>query len=132
MNIRSTFVRAAGAVTLVGTITLGACTHDQLLGVQSPDIISPDVAQSVAGAQTFRVSALGNFARFIGGDLGGGSPLGLNLTGSKHLVGPVGAWFPKSVFLAGCVGLAWLLASQAFLFSAYAIVLNGAWDSAAP
>jgi len=37
--------------------------------------------------------------------------LGLNLTGSKHLVGPVGAWFPKSVFLAGCVGLAWLLAS---------------------
>jgi len=81
MNIRSTFVRAAGAVTLVGTITLGACTHDQLLGVQSPDIISPDVAQSVAGAQTFRVSALGNFARFIGGDLGGSSPLGLNLTG---------------------------------------------------
>jgi lysyl-tRNA synthetase, class II len=37
--------------------------------------------------------------------------LGLNLAGSAHLVGEVGAWFPKSVFLLGCVGGAWLLAS---------------------
>jgi lysyl-tRNA synthetase class 2 len=37
--------------------------------------------------------------------------LGLNLAGSAHLVGEVGAWFPKSVFLAGCVGGGWLLAS---------------------
>jgi hypothetical protein len=49
--------------------------------VQTPDIISPDAAQSTAGAQTFRVTAIGNFARFIGGDLGGSSPLGLNLSG---------------------------------------------------
>lgn len=81
MNIRSTMVRAAGAVLLTGTIGVGACTHDQLLGVQTPDIIDVGVAQSPAGAQTFRVSAIGNFARFIGGDLNGSSPLGLNLTG---------------------------------------------------
>jgi len=37
--------------------------------------------------------------------------VGLNLRGSAHLVGEVGAWFPKSVFLAGCVGVAWLVAS---------------------
>jgi lysyl-tRNA synthetase, class II len=37
--------------------------------------------------------------------------VGLNLRGSAHLVGEVGAWFPKSVFLAGCVGGAWLVAS---------------------
>jgi starch-binding outer membrane protein, SusD/RagB family len=81
MNIRSTLMRAAGAVTLASSIVVGGCTHDQLLGVQTPDIISPDAAQSVAGAQTYRVTAIGNFARFIGGDLGGGSPLGLNLSG---------------------------------------------------
>jgi len=81
MNIRSTLMCAAGAATLACTVVVGACTHDELLGVNTPDIITPDKAQSVAGAQTFRVSAIGNFARFIGGDLGGSSPLGLNLSG---------------------------------------------------
>jgi hypothetical protein len=85
MNIRSTWmptaVRVASVVTLAGSIAVAACSHDQLLGVQTPDIIDVGVANSPAGAQTFRVSALGNFARFIGGDLGGSSPLGLNLTG---------------------------------------------------
>jgi hypothetical protein len=81
MNIRSTLIRAAAAVALTGTIVVGGCTHGELLGVQTPDIISPDAAQSTAGAQTFRVTAIGNFARFIGGDLGGSSPLGLNLSG---------------------------------------------------
>jgi hypothetical protein len=81
MNIRPTLIRAAAAVALAGTIVVGGCTHDELLGVQTPDIISPDAAQSTAGAQTFRITAIGNFARFIGGDLGGSSPLGLNLSG---------------------------------------------------
>ncbi|HKN67239.1 MAG TPA: hypothetical protein VJW73_13245 [Gemmatimonadaceae bacterium] len=85
MNIRSTWmptaVRLASVVTLAGSIAVAACTHDQLLGVQTPDIIDVSVANSPAGAQTFRVSAIGNFARFVGGDLGGSSPLGLNLTG---------------------------------------------------
>jgi lysyl-tRNA synthetase, class II len=37
--------------------------------------------------------------------------LGLNLRGSSHLVGEVGEWFPKSVFLVALTGAAWLLAS---------------------
>lgn len=83
MNIRSTLVpRAVRVTAAVGLVSaLAACTHDQLLGVQTPDIISVDVENSPAGAQAFRVAAIGNFARFIGGDLGGSSPLGLNLTG---------------------------------------------------
>ena len=81
MNIRSTMMRATGVAMLAGTIGVGACTHSDLLGVQTPDIIDVSVEQSPAGAQTFRVAALGNFSRFIGGDLGGSSPLGLNLTG---------------------------------------------------
>ena len=58
----------ASIATLAGSIAVAACSHDQLLGVQTPDIIDVGVANSPAGAQTFRVSALGNFARFIGGD----------------------------------------------------------------
>lgn len=68
-------------MALAGTFAIGGCSHDQLLGVQTPDIIDVNVENSPAGAQTFRISAIGNFARFIGGDLGGSSPLGLNLTG---------------------------------------------------
>jgi hypothetical protein len=83
MNIRSTWLpaslRVASAVVLAGIVV--GCSHDQLLGVQTPDQISQDAVNSIAGAQTFRVAALGNFARFIGGDVGGSSPLGLNLTG---------------------------------------------------
>lgn len=85
MNIRSTWmpaaVRIASVVTLAGSIAVAACSHDQLLGVQTPDIIDVGVANTPTGAQTFRVAAIGNFWRFIGGDIGGGSPLGLNLTG---------------------------------------------------
>jgi starch-binding outer membrane protein, SusD/RagB family len=85
MNIRSTWmptaVRVASVVTLAASIAVAACSHDQLLGVETPDIIDVGVANSPAGAQTFRVAAIGNFWRFIGGDVGGGSPLGLNLTG---------------------------------------------------
>src|SRR3954467_9971317 len=85
MNIRSTWMptalRAASVVTLAGVIAVAACSHDQLLGVQTPDIIDVGVANSPTGAQTFRVAAIGNFWRFIGGDAGGSSPLGLNLTG---------------------------------------------------
>ncbi|MFL5615870.1 MAG: hypothetical protein ACJ796_19560 [Gemmatimonadaceae bacterium] len=81
MNIRSTLMRATGVMTLLGSIGVGACSHDQLLGVQTPDQISQDAVNSPAGAQTYRVAAIGNFARFIGGDVNGSSPLGLNLTG---------------------------------------------------
>jgi hypothetical protein len=52
-----------------------------LLDVSTPDIVTTDQAQSVAGAQSFYTAGVGEFSRFIGGDRAGSSPLGLNLTG---------------------------------------------------
>jgi starch-binding outer membrane protein, SusD/RagB family len=77
---RHTFRHAAGIFSLAVTMALLACSPDDLVNVDTPDIITVDAAQSVQGAQAFRISAIGNFARFIGGDQGGGSPLGVNLT----------------------------------------------------
>jgi hypothetical protein len=70
-------------ISMAGALSLGACSdvHDRLLDVQTPDIVTPDNAQSVAGAQAFFTAGVGDFSRFIGGDRGGSSPLGLNLTG---------------------------------------------------
>jgi hypothetical protein len=71
-----------GALPLAGALALGACNvHDQLLDVQTPDIVDPSNAQSVAGAQSYYTASVGDFSRLIGGDRGGSSPLGLNLTG---------------------------------------------------
>jgi len=74
---------ALGALPLAGVLGLGACNnlHDRLLDVQTPDIVDPGNVQSAAGAQSYYVAATGDFSRFIGGDRGGSSPLGLNLTG---------------------------------------------------
>jgi len=80
MNIRSTLSHTASVLPLAVALLTGACKK-QLLDVETPDIITPEVANSIAGAQAYRTAAIGNFARFIGGDQGGGSPLGLNLTG---------------------------------------------------
>src|SRR6476646_133851 len=75
-------IRVARALSLGGALGLGACNvHDRLLDVQTPDIVDPGNAQSIAGAQAYYTAAVGDFSRFIGGDLGGSSPLGLNLTG---------------------------------------------------
>ena len=75
-------IRATRALSLAGALGLGACNvHDRLLDVQTPDIVDPGNAQSIAGAQSYYTAAVGDFSRFIGGDRGGGSPLGLNLTG---------------------------------------------------
>ncbi len=75
-------IRAARALSLMGALGLGACdVHDRLLDVQTPDIVDPGNAQSIAGAQSYYTAAVGDFSRFIGGDRGGSSPLGLNLTG---------------------------------------------------
>jgi len=70
------------AIALAGTFGLGACNvHDRLLDVQTPDIVDPGNTQSAVGAQSYYTAAVGDFSRFIGGDRGGSSPLGLNLTG---------------------------------------------------
>ena len=78
-NLRSALALVAIAVSAV----LTACDRvtDPLLKVETPDIVTPDKASSAAGAQSLFIAAQGDFARFIGGDRGGSSPLGLNLTG---------------------------------------------------
>ena len=81
MNIRR-HIRALRALPLAGALGIGACNvHDKLLDVQTPDIVDPENVQSPAGAQSYFTAANGDFSRFIGGDRGGSSPLGLNLTG---------------------------------------------------
>lgn len=83
MNIRKIFVGAATAFPIVAALGLGACdsVQNSLLEVQTPDIVTTDKAQSLAGAQAFYVAGVGDFSRFVGGDRGGSSPLGINLTG---------------------------------------------------
>lgn len=72
---------------LVAVVAAGAASSacdrikNPLLNVDTPDIVTIDRATNAAGAQSFFVAAQGDFARFIGGDRGGSSPLGLNLTG---------------------------------------------------
>ena len=81
MSIRR-HILAFRAASLAGVLGLGACNvHDRLLDVQTPDIVDPGNVQSISGAQSYYTAATGDFSRFIGGDRGGSSPLGLNLTG---------------------------------------------------
>jgi len=81
MNLRHHLLTLRAAA-VVGVLGLGACNvHDRLLDVQTPDIVDPGNAKSIAGAQSFYTAAVGDFSRLIGGDRGGSSPLGLNLTG---------------------------------------------------
>lgn len=83
MNIRTNhWMRAAVLAPLAAGLALAACggVEEDLLMVQTPDIVTVERAQSVAGAQSFFVAGQGDFARYIGGDRAGSSPLGLNLT----------------------------------------------------
>ncbi len=77
MTIRRIILPIAAGLTLI------ACdaAKDALLDVSTPDIVTTEKAQSVAGAQSFYTAGVGEFSRFIGGDRAGSSPLGLNLTG---------------------------------------------------
>jgi hypothetical protein len=52
-------------------LILSSCSRDELLGVQTPDQITPEAAASAAGANAQRIAALGNFAAFYAGDYGG-------------------------------------------------------------
>ncbi len=82
MTLRRTYHGALALVAIAASAGLIACDRikDPLLAVTTPDIVTPDKANSVAGAQSFFVAAQGDFARLVGGDRGGSSPLGLNLT----------------------------------------------------
>ena len=59
-------------------LLLASCTRDQLLGVQTPDQITPEAAGSPTGANAVRVAAIGNFATFYAGDVSG-SGVGINV-----------------------------------------------------
>ena len=67
---------------IMAIVGLAACNNygDRLLAVQTPDIVTPENAQSQAGAQSFFTAAIGDFNRLVGGDRGGSSPLGIALT----------------------------------------------------
>lgn len=52
-------------------LPFAACSRADLLEVATPDQITPDMAASAVGANALRVSAIGNFAFFYGGDYGG-------------------------------------------------------------
>jgi len=70
----------AGLLPLVAAVFIvTGCSRDELLGVQTPDQITPEAAANAAGANSQRIAAIGNFAAFYGGDYGG-SFHGLNIT----------------------------------------------------
>lgn len=71
---------AVGVLPLAALVVAAGCSRDQLLNVQTPDIISTGSANSAAGAQAMYAAAIGNFARFFGGDSAGFSPIGVNLS----------------------------------------------------
>jgi hypothetical protein len=70
--------RACGPVA-AALLLVAACSRDQLLEVATPDQITPELAASAVGANALRISAIGNFAFFYGGDYGG-SFHGLSIT----------------------------------------------------
>jgi hypothetical protein len=74
---------ATGSGTLLllaaSVLAIASCGKDQLLEVNTPDQITTTSVASPAGAQAQRVAAIGNFARFFAGDIGGGG-IALNLT----------------------------------------------------
>jgi hypothetical protein len=83
MTNRRTYNTALALVAIAAGAWLTACNRieDPLLAVNTPDIVTPDKATNAAGAQSFFIAAQGDFARLVGGDRAGSSPLGLNLTG---------------------------------------------------
>ncbi|MFN2565569.1 MAG: hypothetical protein ABR499_11290 [Gemmatimonadaceae bacterium] len=52
-------------------LMMSSCSRDELLGVETPDQITPEAAANAAGANAQRVAAIGNFAAFYAGDYGG-------------------------------------------------------------
>jgi hypothetical protein len=55
----------------VAALVITGCSRDELLGVRTPDQITPDAAANAAGANAQRVAAIGNFAVFYAGDVSG-------------------------------------------------------------
>ena len=66
------------ALPLASAFFLAGCSREKLLEVQTPDQLPVDLAKTPVGANGLRVAAIGNFAAFYGGDVGG-SGVGLNV-----------------------------------------------------
>ncbi len=78
MRMINTGRAGRGIAVLALALLAAACSRDELLGVNTPDQITPEAAGNPSGAAALRVSALGNFAFFYSGDVSGGG-VGLNI-----------------------------------------------------
>ena len=56
---------------VAAALIAGGCSRDELLGVETPDQITPEAAANAAGANAQRIAAIGNFATFYAGDVSG-------------------------------------------------------------
>src|SRR5215213_7235245 len=59
--------RARGVLAAAALLAVAACSTDEVVGVNDPDIIIPENVNSAAGAAALRLGAL---SRFIGGTTG--------------------------------------------------------------
>lgn len=75
MHTTSRFARRAFGVVLT-SLTLAACSTDELLDVNNPDVIEPDKLQTAQGATTLYAGALADFAQAHDGS-SDGSAVGL-------------------------------------------------------
>ena len=69
-----------GAASLAAALVVNSCgqsVQDELLAVQTPDIIDLSVQNSPAGAQAWYISAVGDFAQAFCGDRANNTPLGV-------------------------------------------------------
>ena len=64
---------AAGSILplAMAVLILSSCSRDELLGVETPDQITPGAAANAAGANAQRIAAMGNFSAFYAGDVAG-------------------------------------------------------------
>src|SRR6266542_43668 len=70
-RVRRTVSAVSLAISVAGTLALGACSPTDVLQVRDPDIINPSDAQSAAGANAVRLGALGRLnAATSGGSSG--------------------------------------------------------------
>ncbi|MDP1859533.1 MAG: hypothetical protein Q8K82_12735 [Gemmatimonadaceae bacterium] len=70
--------RTAGSLLTLSAFLLGACSTDNLLSVDTPDIVTPDNLAGGAGLAVLRAGAFGDLALAVGGAAAGhGSTPGL-------------------------------------------------------